>query len=87
MGLDARISIGGFFCLVRGDTDYVTAPQWWFSHPELETFLTVSSRRWDTTRLGTLVEAFVVAGGSVRKVSSALVCASVQTSPSVLIVP
>ncbi|EKM49344.1 uncharacterized protein PHACADRAFT_106988, partial [Phanerochaete carnosa HHB-10118-sp] len=66
LDLDNRIGVKGFFCLVRSTTDFATEPQWWFSSADLERFLSVGWRkRWDSKQIGTMVEAFAIAGGSL----------------------
>lgn len=70
MGLDSRVGVIGFYCIARASQDYSTEPRWWFSSPDLERFLTVAWRkRWDTKQIGTLIEAFGIAGGSVTSTS------------------
>lgn len=61
-----RVGVHGFFCIVRNSPDYHMMPQWYFTTPELEQYMPIAvGKRWDTTAVGTRVEAFAIAGCDV----------------------
>ena len=65
-GLNLRVGVEGFFCIVRNMPEYHIRPHWYFSSPELEKYMQVAVRKkWDTSEVGTRLEAFAVAGCSV----------------------
>ncbi|KAF8881744.1 hypothetical protein BD779DRAFT_1386817, partial [Infundibulicybe gibba] len=65
-GLKTRVGAEGFFCIVRSATNFHADPQWYFSTPELENYMSVAVRgRWDTTQVGARIEAFALAGSNV----------------------
>ena len=66
MGLDSRVGVQGLFCIVRSSNDFAIEPRWFFTSPDLERYLEVAVRKkWNTSHIGTQVEAFAVAGGSL----------------------
>jgi hypothetical protein len=66
IGLGHRVGIEGFFCIVRNNPDFNTKPQWYFTSPELESYMQVACRkRWDTAEIGMKIEAFAIAGCNV----------------------
>ena len=66
VGLNDRVGIEGFFCIVRTSPDFHMRPQFYFTSPELEEYMRIAVRRkWDTIEIGTKVEAFAVAGSNV----------------------
>lgn len=57
----------GFTCLFRKDTDFHVRRYWLFTNPCIESYMPiVISRAWDTYTVGSCLEAFMVAGGSMR---------------------
>ncbi|ESK80910.1 hypothetical protein Moror_1327, partial [Moniliophthora roreri MCA 2997] len=56
------ISLEEFFVLVCNHTQGSTAPKWYFSHPDIEPYLKVILRGWDTDAVGFKLKAFTVAG-------------------------
>ncbi|KAJ7278163.1 hypothetical protein C8J57DRAFT_1059900 [Mycena rebaudengoi] len=63
VGLGTRVGVEAFFCIVRNNTEYHMAPQWFFTSPELEKYMVLATRnKWDTSQVGTKIEAFAVAG-------------------------
>lgn len=75
-GLNLRVGVEGFFCIVRNTPEYHMRPHWYFSSQELEQYMQVAVRKkWDTSEVGTRLEAFAVAGCSVvSKYSVRLFC-------------
>ncbi|KAJ7691945.1 hypothetical protein B0H17DRAFT_934493 [Mycena rosella] len=66
VGLGHRVGIEGFFCIVRNNADFNTKPQWYFTFPELESYMQIACRkRWDTAETGMKIEAFAIAGCNV----------------------
>ncbi|KAJ7124576.1 hypothetical protein C8R43DRAFT_847321, partial [Mycena crocata] len=62
-GLMYRVGIEGFFCVVRNTSDFHMAPHWYFTSQALERYMPLAvQKRWDTTQVGTKIEAFAVAG-------------------------
>jgi hypothetical protein len=65
-GLNCRVSIQGFFCIICSSTNFHMAPQWYFTMPELEEYMkVVVHHRWDTAEVGTKIEAFAITGCDV----------------------
>ncbi|KAJ7086902.1 hypothetical protein B0H15DRAFT_781879 [Mycena belliarum] len=70
-GLNYRVGIEGFFCIVRNNPDFFMIPQWYYTSVELERYMPLAvRRRWDTSDVGTRLEAFALAG-----------CDTMSTSP------
>lgn len=70
-GMNNRVGVQGFYCLVRTDPQFAMTPRWYFTTPELERFLGIAVRnQWDTVRVGTMVEAFAARGGDMDGVSA-----------------
>ncbi|KAI0687956.1 hypothetical protein BC835DRAFT_1419558 [Cytidiella melzeri] len=65
IGLDNRVGIQGMFCIVRSSTDFAMDPRWFFTSTELEKYLEIAVRKWDTPKIGAQIEAYAVAGGSI----------------------
>ncbi|KAI0697794.1 hypothetical protein BC835DRAFT_1413472 [Cytidiella melzeri] len=65
IGLDNRVGIQGMFCIVRSSTVFAMDPRWFFTSTELEKYLEIAVRKWDTPKIGAQMEAYAVAGGSV----------------------
>ncbi|KAJ6450455.1 hypothetical protein C8R47DRAFT_939218, partial [Mycena vitilis] len=66
VGLNARVGIEGFFCVVRNTTQFHMKPQWYFTSEELENYMQIACRkRWNTEEIGSKIEAFSVAGCDV----------------------
>jgi hypothetical protein len=62
-GLSYRVSIQGFFCIVRDNPDFFMGPQWYFMSDALRQYMPLAVRRkWDTSDIGTRLEAFALAG-------------------------
>ncbi|KAJ6611833.1 hypothetical protein B0H10DRAFT_1808651 [Mycena sp. CBHHK59/15] len=63
VALGNHVGIEGFFCLVRNNTQFHMAPKWYFTSPELENYMPITTRqKWDTGQVGMKIEAFAVAG-------------------------
>lgn len=54
--------------IVRNNSQFLTKPQWYFTDTRLEDYMTTAIRKggWDTERIGTLAEAFCIAGCDVN---------------------
>jgi hypothetical protein len=62
-GLTYDVGIEGFFCIIRNSPDYHMKPQWFFTSPALEEYMkSVVHKKWDTSEVGTRLEAFTIAG-------------------------
>jgi hypothetical protein len=62
-GLSYRVGIQGFFCIVRDNPDFFMGPQWYFTSDALRQYMPLAVRRkWDTSDVGTRLEAFALAG-------------------------
>ncbi|KAJ6609005.1 hypothetical protein B0H10DRAFT_1696730, partial [Mycena sp. CBHHK59/15] len=61
--LATRVGIEGFFCIVRSNTEFHMAPEWYFSSAALENYMPIAMRKkWDTGEVGMKVEVFAIAG-------------------------
>ncbi|KAH9856315.1 hypothetical protein C2E23DRAFT_882399 [Lenzites betulinus] len=61
-GLQHRVGVEAFFCVVRNTADYPLKPRWWFSSNTLDEFLRGNVRRFEPERIGVMAEAFAIAG-------------------------
>jgi len=62
-GLNSRVGIEGFFCIVRNNSQYHMSPQWYFTTEALANYMPMAVRKkWDTHDVGTKLEAFAIAG-------------------------
>ncbi|KAF8132121.1 hypothetical protein K438DRAFT_1788100 [Mycena galopus ATCC 62051] len=58
-----RVGVEGFFCIVRSSTNFYMGPQWYFTSDALRQYMPLAVRRkWDTSEVGTRLEAFALAG-------------------------
>jgi hypothetical protein len=65
-GLNNRVGIQGFFCVVRSTANFHMEPQWYFTSPELRDYMKLAVRRqWDIGEVGAKIEAFAIAGCDV----------------------
>jgi hypothetical protein len=65
-GLNKRVGVEGFFCVVRSATNFHIAPQWYFTSTELRDYMQFAVRRqWDLGEVGAKIEAFAIAGCDV----------------------
>ncbi|KAI0363426.1 hypothetical protein BV20DRAFT_1050019 [Pilatotrama ljubarskyi] len=62
LGLQSRVGIEAFFCVVRNNPEYDMKPRWWFSRAELEDYLRNTVRKFAPERIGILAEAFAISG-------------------------
>lgn len=59
--------MAGFACLLSRDPDLRVNPYWCFTDPCIEDFMSIAvGRTWDTYTVGTRIEAFLLAGGSMK---------------------
>ncbi|KAJ7815527.1 hypothetical protein B0H14DRAFT_2603414 [Mycena olivaceomarginata] len=62
-GLSYRVGIEGLFCIVRSTPNFYMGPQWYFTSDALRQYMPLAVRRkWDTSDVGTRLEAFALAG-------------------------
>ncbi|KAJ7778072.1 hypothetical protein B0H14DRAFT_2401345 [Mycena olivaceomarginata] len=62
-GLSYRVGIEGVFCIVRSTPNFYMGPQWYFTSDALRQYMPLAVRRkWDTSDVGTRLEAFALAG-------------------------
>lgn len=76
-GLNMRVGIEGFFCIVRNTPDYHMEPKWYFSSEALKDYMKIAvpiHKGWDISHVGAKLEAFAVAG--CDPVSKSLACLS-----------
>ena len=74
-GLNMRVGIEGFFCIVRNTPDYHMEPKWYFTSEALKDYMNVAvpiHKGWDISYVGAKLEAFAVAG--CDSVSKSLCC-------------
>jgi hypothetical protein len=66
-GLDRRVGIESFACVVRNSPETTIDPWFYWSRPEMEDFMGIVARSedWDTTKAVVRFEAFAVAGCDV----------------------
>jgi hypothetical protein len=75
VGLNVRVGIEGFFCIVRTSSDFHMRPQFYFTSPQLEDYMKIALRKkWDTTEVGTKLEAFALAGSDVLSMYCYIIC-------------
>ena len=64
-GLNMRVGIEGFFCIVRNTPLYHMEPKWYFSSEVLKDYMKIAvpiHKGWDLSHVGAKLEAFAVAG-------------------------
>ena len=64
-GLNMRVGIEGFFCIVRNTPDYHMEPKWYFSSEALKNYMKIAvpiHKGWDVSHVGAKLEAFAIAG-------------------------
>ncbi|KAH9853434.1 hypothetical protein C2E23DRAFT_859032 [Lenzites betulinus] len=61
-GLQHRVGIEAFMCVVRNTPDYPLKPRWWFTSNALDEFLRGNVRKFEPERIGVMAEAFAIAG-------------------------
>ncbi|KZT68376.1 hypothetical protein DAEQUDRAFT_766380 [Daedalea quercina L-15889] len=61
-GLKARVGIEFVLLLVRNNHEFLMDPKWFISSMQIDEYLHVAVHGWDPEKIGTLVEAFLVAG-------------------------
>ena len=60
--MKCRCGIEGIFCVVRDNTEYEFDPQWFFTSPEIDTFLAGAVPLWDINVIAMELEGFGVTG-------------------------
>ncbi|KIY45338.1 hypothetical protein FISHEDRAFT_76522 [Fistulina hepatica ATCC 64428] len=68
-GLRQRVGIEGFFVVVSSNTDFPIDPIWFFTRDELDEYMKVLLRNWDTSQLGYKMQAFAQAGCDVANLT------------------
>ena len=64
-GLNMRVGIEGFFCIVRNTPTYHMEPKWYFSSEALKDYMKIAvpiHKGWDLSHVRAKLEAFAVAG-------------------------
>lgn len=64
-GLNMRVGIEGFFCIVRNTPDYHMEPKWYFSSDALKDYMKIAvptHKGWNISHVGAKLEAFAIAG-------------------------
>ncbi|KAH9929137.1 hypothetical protein B0H21DRAFT_826223 [Amylocystis lapponica] len=62
-GLKCRVGIEAFYCVVRSTPEFDMIPRWFFTTPQIDNYLRGAVRKgWNPEHIGTLTEAFSVAG-------------------------
>ena len=65
-GLTYHVGVEGFFCIVQNSPEYHMKLYWYFTSLALKEYMMiVVHRQWDTSEVGTKLEAFAVAGCNV----------------------
>lgn len=60
--MKCRCGIEGIFCVVRDNVEYEFGPQWFFTSPEIDSFLADLLPSWDLNVIAMELEAFSVTG-------------------------
>lgn len=62
-----QVGVDGFFCIVRNTVDFRMTPVFYFTRPDIEEYMPIAiGRLWDTYAVGSRIEAFVLAGCSLK---------------------
>ncbi|KIY52345.1 hypothetical protein FISHEDRAFT_70030 [Fistulina hepatica ATCC 64428] len=64
-----RIGVDGFFCVVTSSVEFTTAPYWYFTDNEIERYLRIVGRSWETERVGYKIQAFATVGCDVTNLA------------------
>ncbi|KAI1783558.1 hypothetical protein LXA43DRAFT_1102405 [Ganoderma leucocontextum] len=62
LALKCRCGVEAFVGLVRNNTEYDLRPQWFFTSPPINRYLTGAIKKWDVEVIGSQMEAFAIAG-------------------------
>ena len=62
IALKCRCGVEAFIGLVRNNTEYDLRPQWFFTSPPINRYLTGAIKKWDVEVIGSQMEAFAIAG-------------------------
>ena len=62
LALKCRCGVEVFVGLVRNNMEYDLRPQWFFTSPPINHYLTGSIKRWDVKVIGSQMEAFAITG-------------------------
>lgn len=76
-GLNTRVGVEGFFCIVRNSPNYHMEPKWYFSNQALMDYMKIAvpiNKGWDIGYVGAKLEAFAIAGCDT--ISESLPCLS-----------
>ncbi|KAI1781973.1 hypothetical protein LXA43DRAFT_1105020 [Ganoderma leucocontextum] len=65
LALKCRCGVEAFVGLVRNNTEYELRPQWFFTSPPINRYLTGAIKKWDVEVIGSQMEAFAIAGCEV----------------------
>ena len=60
--MKCRCGIEGVFCVVRDNIEYEFRPQWFFTSPEINSFLAGGLPAWDLNVIAMDLEAFSING-------------------------
>ena len=71
--LKCRCGVEGFFCIARNNTEYELYHDWFFSDPELDTYLLAAIEAWDAGLIRNRLETFSL---STRECAYLLVATS-----------
>ncbi|PPQ84339.1 hypothetical protein CVT25_013034, partial [Psilocybe cyanescens] len=64
-GLNTRVGVEGFICLVRNSPDFHMDPKWYFSNPAFMEYMKIAvpaHKGWDIGHVGAKLEVFAIAG-------------------------
>ncbi len=65
VGLKCRIGVEGFYCFFKNNSEFQMLPRWFFTSPQLNRYLTGTIKRWDVETIGSMGEAFSIAGSDI----------------------
>ena len=60
--MKCRCGIEGILCVVRDNVEYEFGPQWFFTSPEIDSFLAMTFPTWDTNVIAFKLEKFGMTG-------------------------
>ncbi|KIY53201.1 hypothetical protein FISHEDRAFT_69060 [Fistulina hepatica ATCC 64428] len=68
-GMKRRIGVDGFMVAISNDVGFEPKPFIYFSEEEIEKYMTMAVKKWDSTRVAVLVQAFASAGCDVANLT------------------
>ena len=70
--LKCRCGVDGFFCVARNNEEYYLHEDWFFTDPEIHSYLVASVESWDATEISSRLETYSLFSGKFVQVVTAI---------------